>query len=127
MNKHAESISSMQRENQTIRHQRSTYAISGGDSEDEVKELEHYSLQEKLDNEVKELDKRLEHHNKLRKVSRGTTSGASPSNSNQPETQNHHHLPQLGLDVASKGANLEAKDSHGENFEAPEKEMKKEE
>ncbi|KAI3786983.1 hypothetical protein L1987_41108 [Smallanthus sonchifolius] len=37
------------------------------DSEDEVKELEHYSLQEKLDNEVKELDNRLEHYNKLRK------------------------------------------------------------
>lgn len=32
----------------------------GGDSEDEEKELEHCSLQEKLDNELKELDKKLE-------------------------------------------------------------------
>ncbi|XP_024976973.1 kinesin-like protein KIN-4C [Cynara cardunculus var. scolymus] len=31
-----------------------------GDSEDEEKELEHCSLQEKLDNELKELDKKLE-------------------------------------------------------------------
>ncbi|KAI3724939.1 hypothetical protein L1987_64707 [Smallanthus sonchifolius] len=44
------------------------FSASFGDFEDEVKEQEHYSLQEKLDNEIKELEKRLENHNKLRKV-----------------------------------------------------------
>ncbi|KAJ0571875.1 putative plus-end-directed kinesin ATPase [Helianthus annuus] len=46
-----------------------------GDSEDEVKELEHCSLQEKLDNELKELDKRLEQKEaEMKRVAGGDTS-----------------------------------------------------
>nr|XP_043640176.1 kinesin-like protein KIN-4C [Erigeron canadensis] len=46
-----------------------------GDSEDEEKELEHCSLQEKLDNELKELDKRLEQKEaEMKRVAGGDTS-----------------------------------------------------
>ncbi|KAI3820239.1 hypothetical protein L1987_07783 [Smallanthus sonchifolius] len=46
-----------------------------GDSEDEVKELEHCSLQEKLDNELKELDKRLEQKEaEMKRFANGDTS-----------------------------------------------------
>lgn len=46
-----------------------------GDPEDEEKELEHCSLQEKLDNELKELDRRLEQKEaEMKRVAGGDTS-----------------------------------------------------